>query len=124
MGELKPEVERELLDYLKASKEADIGNTLRRLADWTQEHSAEDKVRHAEIMGQLRGHSLRIGELERATEKSGSWQAEAEQARLIEARQHAQALEGRIKFWKDKLIAAGAAILMLVAGTLVGHFFK
>ncbi len=111
-----PEIERELVEYLKAQKEADVGATLKRIFDWTQEHSIEDKVRHAEITGALRGHSLRISALEKNDDhirdelsKSGSWQLEAEHAKLLEERKAGA-------WWKEKAITIVVGLVMLILG--------
>ncbi len=121
---MSPEAERELLDYLRASQKHDVGKTLQRIADWTIEHSKEDAVRHEEIRGTLRGHSLRIGALEKNDDKidtrfeqSGSWQLEAEKAKVI-------AEKSATLWWKEKAITIIVGLVMLLLGGSASLFFK
>lgn len=95
---MSPDIETELREYLRSQREADAVGTQRRLADWAIQHDADDKIRHTELLGEVRnvatelrgdfrGLSLRVGRLEKSDEKledridrSGSWDLEAAQA--------------------------------------------
>lgn len=63
-------IEEELREYLREQKEADIKGSLDRLADLFMRHDAEDKQRHEELRGDVRGMSLRVGQLERYAERT------------------------------------------------------
>ncbi len=78
---MTPEAEKLLMDYIRDQRTADIAGALRKIFDQFHEHESKDEVRHVEVLGELRGHSLRIGALERESNKledkldqSGSWQ--------------------------------------------------
>ncbi len=121
---MKPDVEGELMRFLQAQKIADVAGTLKTIADWTLVHEKDDALRHAEIRGELRGYSLRIGALEKndekidkELEKSGSWQLEAEQAKHIMAANSAT-------WWKEKAITVIVGLVMLLLGGVVTILFK
>ena len=121
---MKDDTETLLLEYLQAARESDIAGTLKHVANWTTSHEAKDDLRHEEIKGALRGHSLRIGTLEKNDDKiderldqSGSWQVEAVKARAIMA-------EESSKWWKEKAITVIVGLVMLIlggAGTFLFH---
>lgn len=115
---MNDDTERQLLEYLREQKVADVSGAVRSIADWTQQHAKDDAVRHEELRGEMRGHSLRIGALEKndeklddRLEKSGSWQMESERARAIVATAHAA-------WWKDKALAIVVGLVMLALGTV------
>lgn len=73
-------LDQELRDFLRDQREADIKGTLQRLTDMVMQNRADDLAWRQEIKGDLRGHSLRIGALERRAERhedrldsSASW---------------------------------------------------
>ncbi len=113
---MSPEAEHALMEYLREQKVADVAGSVRGIFEWTQTHAHADELRHAEIVGALRGHSLRIGRLEEndekidtRLEKSGSWQIEAEQAKAMAASKSAE-------WWKDKVTTFVVGVVMLIAG--------
>lgn len=124
---MKPELEDQLSEYLSHQKSLDLSGSLRRFQDWTLAHDAEDKERHAEIMGSLKGHSLRIGALEKDADKledradqSGSWQMQKAEADALVARANAN-------WWRDKTMTIMVGLVMLVlggAGTMLFGFRK
>lgn len=121
---MSPDAEQKILAYLHEQREQDIGTTLKHIANWTTAHEAKDDVRHAELRGDMKGHSLRIGALEAADaaqddklDRSGSWQIEAEQAK-------ASAAAAAATWWKDKAITIIVGLVMLILGgsaTLLFH---
>lgn len=120
---MSPEAEEELLDLLREQRSADISGTLLKLMNWTQEHAHDNAIKHEEIRGALRGHSLRIGALEKNDDRigsrldqSGSWQAEAEKARAIMYASEA-------KWWKDKALTIIVGLVMLLLGGSASLFF-
>ena len=66
---MSPEAEQEILLFLRSQRDADIAGSLRKIADWSMAHEVKDAERHMEIVGALKGHSLRLGELERDRDK-------------------------------------------------------
>ncbi len=124
---MKPDLEAQLAEYLTHQKTLDLTGSLRRFQDWTLNHDHEDKERHAEIMGSLKGHSLRIGALEDAAEhlgeradQSGSWQMQKAEADALIARANAN-------WWRDKTVTIVVGLVMLVLGgasTLLFGFKK
>lgn len=121
---MSPDIEEQLLEYLKEQKASDLSRTMKTIADWTQTHTKEDEVKHAEIMGAMRGHSLRIGALERNDDKidrrleqSGSWQIEAEQAKAMAAKSVAN-------WWRDKTVTVIVGLVMLMLGGAVSFLTK
>ncbi len=121
---MNDDTEKQLLEYLHAQRVADVAGTMRTIANWTTTHEAKDDVRHEEIKGALRGHSLRINALEKNDEKhddkleqSGSWQVEAVKARAIIA-------EEQSKWWREKTLTVIVGLVMAIlggAGTYLFH---
>ncbi len=121
---MKDETEKELLTYLHEQRVVDISGSLRTIVNQMQLHEHKDDLRHEEVKGICRGLSLRVGEVEKDTEKvderlekSGNWQIEAEQARAIAASNAAT-------WWKEKAITIIVGLVMLVLGggaTLIFH---
>lgn len=73
---LPKSIEDELREYLRHSQELDLGRTLERICEDQRKfferlvaHDAEDKERHAELRGDLKGLSLRVGSLEKSDSK-------------------------------------------------------
>jgi hypothetical protein len=121
---VKDETENQLLAYLHEQRVADVAGTIKHIANWTTSHEAKDDVRHEEIKGALRGHSLRLGALEKndekiddALEKSGSWQMESVKAQSITAQETA-------KWWRDRVLAATGAILMAIFVGILTYVLK
>lgn len=121
---MNDETERQLLEYLHEQRVSDVAGTMRTIANWTTSHEAKDDLRHEELKGVLRGHSLRIGSLEKNDEKiddrldqSGSWQVEAVKARALSA-------EASSTWWKEKAITVIVGLVMLLLGGVVSFFFK
>ncbi len=120
---MNDDTEKQLLEYLREQRVADVAGTMRTIANWTTTHEAKDDVRHEEIKGALRGHSLRITALEKnddriddRLERSGSWQIESEQAKAIVAAKEAT-------WWKDKAITVLVGVVMLGLGGVVSFLF-
>lgn len=108
---MNDETERLLREFLAEQRQADIKGTLDRLADLYIQHDADDKVRHAELQGDIRGLSIRVGRLEKNdekleadVEKSGSWHIES----LKEQRENAQ-------FWNRHWPSIVSAVVAVVA---------
>lgn len=125
---MSPEIEAELRDYLRAQREADVKGSLDRLADLFVQHDADDKVRHSELKGDIKGLSLRVGALERSDEKlekrveqSGSWDREALEAEVIRARESQN--WWRQQGWKW-IVGALAALAMLALNVVVAWAMK
>ncbi len=121
---MRPEVEQELIDFLREQRVADVSGTLVKLMNWTQEHARENAVNHEEIKGTLRGHSLRLGALEKnddridtRLEQSGSWQLEAEHAKALA---HAMSAV----WWKDKTVTIIVGLVMLILGGSASLFLR
>lgn len=131
---MNPDIERELRDYLRAQKESDAIGTQKRLADWAIQHDADDKVRHTEVLGEvrsmaselrgdIRGLSLRVGKLEKSDEKledkleqSGSWEREALQAQVHKAHESGTWMKRQGLAW---LIGGLGAAMVMVVNILV-----
>lgn len=80
---IKGDVEKELLEFLRTQREADIAGTLKRVANSQLALEVKSAERHSENQGAIRGLSLRVGELEKDRDKiegkldsTGSWQLE------------------------------------------------
>jgi predicted RNA polymerase sigma factor len=78
-----PEVEKQILYYLQKQNEADVEGTLRTLANEVASTRVLVAEFKAELRGELRGVSLRVGLLEDSRDKtqtrldqSGNWQLE------------------------------------------------
>ena len=119
---MKDDTEKLLRDFLDAQQKADVGSALRHLADTVTRHDADDKTRHAELLGELKGHSLRIGALEKnddkledRMERSGSWDREAIQAQALVARDDAN-------WWKRNWISMVAALVAI--GSAIASMVK
>lgn len=116
---MKDDTEAKLLEYLDEAKKSDVMGTLRTIASAQITHESKDEVRHEEIKGELRGHSLRIGSLEKDIDKtenkleqSGSWQLEAERSKAIVSDKEAT-------WWKEKAITVIVGLVMLLLGGVV-----
>jgi hypothetical protein len=121
---MKDDTERKLLAYLHEQRTADVAGTLKTIANWTTTHESKDDLRHEELRGEMRGHSLRIGSLEKADDEqddklnqSGAWQVEAEQAKAIVAAKEAT-------WWKDKAITIIVGLVMLILGGAGALLFR
>lgn len=81
---MSPNVELQLLTFLREQREADIVGTLKHLTNNLSVMSVSMAEFRAETHGQIRGLSLRVGELERDRDKvekslgeSGQWNLQA-----------------------------------------------
>lgn len=63
------DIETELRTFLREQREADTAGLLRRIWDQLNQHEKDDERRHAELHGDLRGLSLRVGALEKDNAK-------------------------------------------------------
>ena len=111
---LTDDTEAMLRAYLEDQRKADLGTAVKHLADWGTRHDADDKVRHTELLGEIRGLSLRVGALERnddkiedRLERSGSWDREALQAQALTARDDAN-------WWKRNWLSMVATVVAIV----------
>lgn len=121
------DIEEELREFMREQREAEVGATLRHLTDTITAHDADDKVRHVELQGEIRGLSLRVGALEKndeqlakrdekleeRLEKSGSWDREALQAQAITARDDANWWKRNWLSMLATIVAIGSAIAAL-----------
>lgn len=131
---MKPEIDDLVREFIEEQRRADAIGTQKRLADWAIQHDADDKVRHSEMLaevrnvtselrGDVRGLSLRVGVLERSDEKledkierSGSWDIEALQAQAHQARESHTWLRRQGLMW---FVGGLAAIATMVVNVLV-----
>ncbi len=109
--------ESEILEWVRTQKTADVSGSLKTLVTWTQQH----ELRHADFesatRGEVRGISLRVGALEKETDKavrkieaSGSWDLQAARATA--------------SWWRDKVTTILVGIAMLVIGGAVTAAFS
>lgn len=123
---MKPDIEEMLRAFLEEQRSADISGSLRRIWDQLNHHEKEDERRHAEIHGDVRGLSIRVGRLEHADEKieeklekSGSWDREALIAEAKEHKENANwfSREG----WKWVLGVVGAVVVGVLEAAILKH---
>jgi hypothetical protein len=110
------DTEKQLLTFLHEQRTSDISGTLKTIVNWTTSHEAKDDIRHEELRGDIRGHSLRIGVLEKTDEKheerldqSGSWQVDAVKARAMLA-------EANASSWRTHAVTIIVGLVMLILG--------
>lgn len=119
---MSPDLEEQLREYMRDMRVADVVGTMRSIQGQLVDHERRDEVRHTEVMGHIKGHSLRIGALEkkdeelrdsdkdlaRQLENTGNWSRE----QLVTEKRK---LEGLL--WK-LLFAIGGAMLGAVGAAL------
>lgn len=70
------ELKRLLIASIAAQEKADTSVALRHIADNFAEHEVKDEGRHQEVLGALKGHSLRVSAVEKITDKlDDKWDA-------------------------------------------------
>lgn len=116
------EVDKLLFEFLVEQKKADLLGTVQRIADRQLEFEGEVRGIVAELRGEIRGLSIRVGKLEQADEKlekkveqSGSWDREA----LIA--QHATTRDD-LNWWRRNWLVIAIALASLA--TSIASFFK
>lgn len=90
------DIEDDLRAYLRKQRDTDVAGKLEQLFVAYMEHDKKDVQRHEELVGIIRGHSLRIGELEK---DAGTFEAELANTgkiQLIELKEKNQ--------WRDRLV--------------------
>lgn len=102
------DLEEDLRAYLRDAREANVAHRLSQLLEAYQEHDKMDVKRHEELVGEMRGHSLRIGELEKDAGIFGA-ELSATSKNQIEELKEAHR-------WKDRLV------LTVVVGVVVSAF--
>lgn len=125
---MSPDVERELIHFLAEQRAADfrgefrkVGESVDRLRDLMLEHAAEDREHFAELRGDDRGLSLRVGALEKSGEKledkveeSDRWNIEELQK---QTEQHRESAEWMRRNWLP--LAVGVVCLSLQLFALI-----
>jgi len=117
------DTERQLLEYLHEQRTSDISGTLKTIVNWTTSHEAKDDVRHQELVGDLRGLSLRVGAVEKDLDRtddrldqSGAWQVEVVKARAILA-------ETSASTWRGHTVTVVVGLVMLAVGGVASLLF-
>lgn len=110
---MSPSAEAEILAFLREQREADLTGTLRKLADLYVAHELKDTERHAEVLGTLKGHSLRIGELEKDTGK-------LERGLDDTGRYRMEQLHESSRWGKRFIISTMVAIVIAIVSATVG----
>lgn len=109
------ELKRLLIANIAAQKESDISGTLRHIADNSAEHEVKDEGRHQEVLGVLKGHSLRIGAVERITDKlEDKWDATGSH-QMMDARERSAWAS---RFIITSLVGIAIAVMSAVATVL------
>jgi hypothetical protein len=126
-------IEEEIREYLREHKALDLRSTLekisedqRRLFEKYMSHDAEDRERHAETMGDLKGISLRVLKLEEADKElskdiddSRRWHIES--LEKGGERQHQQLTWIRQNWF---LVAGGALAWLVSTAVAIVALFK
>lgn len=119
----EPDTDKMLREFLEDARESKRdGHTLRSIGSKIQAHEVEDERRFNHLAGELRGHSLRIGELEKDSSKfenlvedTGRHQIESLHRALAEEREAA-------KWWKHHVVKVVSGIIvaiLLAAGGII-----
>lgn len=114
-------IDDELRAYIREQREADIKGSVDRLADLFMRHDAEDKLRQEEIKGDLRGISLRVGALEKRSEKQESEIDDSKSWIIRDLEKKHEHATGQIDFLKKHAFGIIASVIAAVSTLL--HLF-
>lgn len=120
-----------LRSFIARSESVDVAGsilraeeTARKIFEAFSEHEAEDKVRHAELRGDYKGLSLRVGAIEKVHEKLERDHEKLEDQLENTGRIEIVTLKEKVQ-WRDRgFFGAIGAIFLLVLGALLSWFFK
>ena len=115
-------VDEELLAFIQEQRSVDLIGEVRRIADLFMRHDAEDKERHRELKGEIKGLSLRVGELERKSDKQESRLDDSQRIILYDAIEKKREAEEKVSFLKKHGFGIIASILAIAS--TVWHFFR
>lgn len=111
-----PTTEEELLRFIREQRDDRVGERLRELFEAYMEHDKKDVERHEELVGTIKGHSLRIAQLEK---DSGTFEAELSHAEKTKITELTQREEWRRRFFATTIVGVGISIISGAIGVIV-----
>jgi hypothetical protein len=113
---MNEDLENLLRNYVEDQRRQNIAGTVQKIFDKFVEHEAKDDARHEEMRGEIRGLSLRVGDLEKDHGKAGKLSL---RVGAIE-KQEVEKLRDTATWWKRTIVGSVLAVATGGVGWLLG----